>query len=323
MLRFLIRRISVIPLALFVVHMLGFSYAHLVRPLRAARNPYLAAISESQPLIPTYAQYLERANRLDFGTMPAPRQLGTGQIPLQEGILRSTTASLGLLGLALLLSIILGAIIGLSSAKTSPPKVARWMSTVSTAGLAMPSFYLGSLFFAAWFIYLLRSGPGSEPPLPFQGFGWDNHLIMPTLVLMARPTVQIAQVTGTLLVEELGKQYIVATRAFGHTWRTIRRKHALRNIFTPIFVTVASALRILVAELIIVEWLFDWPGLGNLLAQTLIPSGTVSTNITPESILFLNPPVVAAVITVFALIFLTADLIASALGRIFDPRLRV
>jgi len=121
----------------------------------------------------------------------------------------------------------------------------------------------------------------------------------------------------------LGKQYVVAARSIGHTWRTIRRKHALKNIVTPVILTIAGALRLLVAEMIIVEWLFNWPGLGYLLSQTLIPSGLVSTGATPESILFLNPQVISAVLGVFAFLFLLTDLVASILGRVFDPRLRV
>jgi peptide/nickel transport system permease protein len=139
---------------------------------------------------------------------------------------------------------------------------------------------------------------------------------------MARPTVQIAQVTATMLVEELGKQYVIATRSIGHTWRTIRRKHALRNVISPIILTIAGSLRLLVTELIIVEWLFNWPGLGFLLANTLIPSGSITPNAPPDSILFLNPPVVAAVVSVFAFVFLSTDLFALTLGRVFDPRLR-
>jgi ABC-type dipeptide/oligopeptide/nickel transport system permease component len=46
--------------------------------------------------------------------------------------------------------------------------------------------------------------------LPLTGFGWDSHLIMPALVLITRPTVQIAQATAGLLSDELGKQYVVA-----------------------------------------------------------------------------------------------------------------
>jgi peptide/nickel transport system permease protein len=158
--------------------------------------------------------------------------------------------------------------------------------------------------------------------LPLTGFGWDSHLIMPALVLMARPTVQIAQATAGLLSDELGKQYVVAARSFGHSWRAIRQRHALFNILAPIVLLMAASVRLLVGELIVVEWFFQWPGLGNLLAQTLIPSGVAVGRSLGEESLFLDPPVVAAVLAVFTALFLLTDLVASVLVRVIDPRLR-
>lgn len=156
---------AVIPPAFLLVHFLGFSYAHLVRPLRAARNPYLAGLGDSEPLIPTYLEYLKGMLRFDFGSMPATRQLGMGMIPVTKSILHASNASLGLMGLALIVSIFIGIMIGLSATRVNPPSVARWLSSVSTVGLAMPSIYLGSLFFAGWFLYIIVKGPGTQPLL--------------------------------------------------------------------------------------------------------------------------------------------------------------
>jgi peptide/nickel transport system permease protein len=216
---------------------------------------------------------------------------------------------------------VLGLALGFWASKTEPPSIARWLTSISTLGLAMPTFFIGGLFFAFWFLYVLWGGPGTIP-LPISGFGWDSHLIVPVLVLMVRPTVQIAQVTAGHLSEEFGMQYIVAARSRGKKWPVIRRRDAFRNILVPVVMTIAAAVRILVGELIVVEWLFNWPGLGNLLAKTLIPSGMVSTRGLTDSGLFLDPPVVAAVLTVFALLFIFTDLSASILVRVVDPRLR-
>jgi len=74
----------------------------------------------------------------------------------------------------------------------------------------MPSFYIGSLLIFVSVYYVIRSSPGTDPPFPLDGFGWDKHLVLPVLALMARPTVQLAQVTAGLLSEELRKQYVIA-----------------------------------------------------------------------------------------------------------------
>jgi len=122
-------------------------------------------------------------------------------------------------------------------------------------------------------------------------------------------------------VGELGKQYIIAARSFGHTWHDIRWRQAMRNVIAPIILSIASSFRLSVGELIVVEWLFNWPGLGNLLASTLVPN-VLSTNL-GASALFLDPPTVAADVTMIGALFLFTELLTSILVRIFDPRLRV
>ena len=116
---------------------------------------------------------------------------------------------------------------------------------VSTAGLAMPSFYIGSILLLAAFFYALRTGGGG--PIRLTGYAWDLHLLLPTLALMARPTVQIMQMTSGLLEVELGKRYIRTARSVGHLWQTVRRKHALRNILAPVVLVIAGSARMLMS----------------------------------------------------------------------------
>ncbi len=320
MARYILRRLAIIPPALMLVHFLGFTYAHLVRPLRAQFNPFLAAVTKPTPLLPTYWEYLKQVFRLDFGISPGTGLSGADETIIQA-VSRAGTASLGLLALALILSVIVGVFLGTRAARSQTPIVSRWLTTISTVGLATPTFFLGSLYFAGWFLYVIWIGEGTLP-LPINGFGWDLHLVVPTLVLMARPTVQIAQVTAGLLVNELNKQYVVAARSVGHTWRAVRNRYAMRNIVAAVIVTISGSVRLLVGELIVVEWLFNWPGLGSLMAQTLIPPRVASMSGSAETPLFLNPPVVAALVVIFAALFLLTDLTASILARHFDPRLR-
>lgn len=310
MLRYLIRRILIIPPALLLVNFLGFTYAHFARPIRAARTPYLPFIPESGPLLPAYWQYLQ--------TFFDPAQRSLTQSEILETLVRAVGASMGLLSLALVFSVFIGFFLGLGAVRNQPPGVRRWLTFVSTSGLAMPSFYIGSLLIVSSISYVLWKGPGTELPFPMQGFGWDKHLVFPVIALMARPTMQIAQLTAGVLSGELSKQYVTAGRSLGQTWRAIRTRYAMKNIIAPVILTVTGSFRLLVGELVVVEWLFAWPGLGRLLAQTLVPpvlSNSQGTN------LFLDPEVVAIVLTVFGALFLSADLIASFLVRMFDPRL--
>jgi ABC-type dipeptide/oligopeptide/nickel transport system permease component len=311
MLRYITRKLLIIPPALLLVNFLGYMYAHFARPLRARRTPFLPLVQDPGPLFPAYEDYLR--------TFFNPELRSVEQASVLVSIQQATVASLGLLAIALVLSVMIGVLLGLRAVRNDPPGVARWLTFVSTSGLAMPSFYIGSLLVALSVSYVIAKGPGTELPFQISGFGWDDHLILPVLALMARPTMQIAQLTSGILSGELNKQYVRAGRSLGQTWRGIRLKYAMRNIIAPVILTITSSFRLLVGELVVVEWLFGWTGLGRLLAQTLVPP--LQTN-SAETLLFLDPEVVAIILTIFAALFLLADALASGAVRAADPRLR-
>jgi ABC-type dipeptide/oligopeptide/nickel transport system permease component len=317
MAKYIVRRLLLIPLALALVLTLAYAYAHVVQWDYAARYPQLQqqlrTMQRPESLTEAYVDYLGGLVRLDFG------RLRNGQ-SISTVVQRALIASLGLLATALALSIPLGVGLGILGAQWRRLRPARWLTVLSTAGLAMPSFYVGSLLIllSVASVLLRRSGGGLLFPLA--GFGWDRHMVLPVLALMLRPTVQLAQVTGTLLTGELQKPYVAAARSVGHTQRRVKRHLAFRNILAPVSLTIATSLRTLVADLILVEYLFFWPGLGRFTASALIPAAR--TNIAASPYL-LNPEFVAALLAAVTMIFLLADFAASVFVRVFDPRLRV
>jgi peptide/nickel transport system permease protein len=304
--QFILRRLLAIPIILFAVNLIGFAYGYYMLyrvDITLLRGPYAQRIGAEAPsFVQLYGEYLRGMLSGDWGT------LTNGQAA-RDAIAHGMLTSLGLVLIALLVSVLVGVFLGWRAAKAEPPHVSGWMTVMATVGLAAPSFYIGALLISLSVIYIIW-GWGSEPLLPFQGFGWDAHLILPVLALALRPMMQIGQVTSGLLTDEFGRQYVVTARSFGYSLKRIRQEHAFRPIIAPIALVVSGALRILVAELIIIERLFNIPGVGRLIAGTLI--------ITSEP----NPAVIATLLTVLALFFLIADFIASVIAREVDPRLR-
>jgi peptide/nickel transport system permease protein len=310
--RYVLRRLAILPAALLLVNFLGFAYAHLVWPVQSAANPLMAATAEAAPLLPSYLAYVAGWLRLDFGSMPPAAS------PVLPAVAAASLASLGLITLALLVSLVAGVGLGIAAVQRQSG-VAGWLTLLTTAGLAMPGFYIGSLLIMAALAYLMSGRlAGRHMPLPVQGFGWNLHLVLPVLVLAARPTAQIAQVTASLLAGEMDKMYVVASRSMGVPWRTIRRRHALRNIVAPVSIAFFSALRLMVGELILVEWIFAWPGLGRLLAFTLLGPRSME----PPRAIFLHPPTLALTLALLAALFLVTDLLTGLVARAADPRLR-
>jgi peptide/nickel transport system permease protein len=314
MFRFITRRLLLIPFALVLVHFLAFAYAHYAGPIRAARTPYLRQQFEEKPLWDSYLAHVKDLLTGGEETLPGTRD------EFVDLFKRGAVASLGLLGIAMGVAIAVGVALGLQAVRNQPPGVRRWLTPFTTVGLAMPSFYLGSLGILAVVYYVLYIRPGSTGPLPIKGFGWDLHLVLPVLALSLRPMVQIAQVVASLLAGELGKQYVVAARSFGHNWRGIRWRLAMRNVLGPVLLAMAGTLRLTFGELVVVEWFYNWPGLGYTLASALVP-GSLSSQL-GSTRYFLNPPIIAAIVCIISAVFLLVDLLASIAGRVLDPRLR-
>jgi peptide/nickel transport system permease protein len=318
MFTYILRRIALLPVVLIMIHFLGFSYAYISRPIRAARTPDLREqLNNPLPLLETYKQHIQD---IFNGSFLRPSDIGTQVGSLAQDLWQACIASLGLLAIAISFSILLGLALGLLAVRNQPPGVHRWLIPISTIGLAMPSFYVGSLGILAVVYLAISQSPTSSSAFPIRGFGWDDHLILPVIALMLRPTMQIAQITAGLLAGELDKQYVIAARSLGHTWHNIRWMQAMRNILSAVTLSIVASFHLLVGELVVVEWLFSWPGLGKLLASTLVPS-LASINLSSSTI-FLDPPTVAAAIAILGALFLIADLTASVLGQVFDPRLR-
>jgi len=307
MLHFILRRLLTFPLILLIANFIGFAFAFYFEPVVASSNPYASGATILPPIFPEYFAYLSKFADLDFG-------LTYNREPVLTAISRLSLNSFGLVTLAMILSIALGIFLGRLSVKRDSLKVSPWLTILSTLGLASPGFYIAILLIT-FFLLITIYGPGLV--IPFQGFGWDAHLILPVLVLMAQPTVKIAQVTGSTLVDELQKPYVKAGIGLGHTFLTMKNRFAFRSVVAPILQAIAYSARLMVAELIIIERLFNWPGLGRFIGTVLKPATGLG------SAAILTPSTMAALLTVLVLIFLFIDLITIMVARLVDPRLRV
>ncbi len=306
MIRFILRRIAVFPLILLVANFIGFAFAFYFEPVVSSNNPYASGEIIIPPIFPEYFSYLSKFAALDFG------KTYNGE-PVHVTLVRLGVNSFGLVALALTLSIIIGVSLGRLAVRRSDSKVSAWLTVLTTLGLASPGFYIAILLISAFFIITIY-GPGLL--IPFQGFGWDAHLILPTLVLMTQPTVKIAQVTSRTLSDELQKPYVQAGIGLGHTFEAMKNRFAFRNVLAAILQAIAYSARLMIAELIIVERLFNWPGLGRFIGIVLQPVGFFDNAV-------MTPATMAGLLTALVLIFLLIDLSVVSLSRAFDPRLRM
>jgi ABC-type dipeptide/oligopeptide/nickel transport system permease component len=304
----LLRRIALIPLVLIAVYLFGYAYALLAQQANLAQSPF-AAQQAAPPILQTALNQLPHLLSFNFGQLPA----GRGDVA--GFVLAALGNSLFLLALAFAVSVLLGLWLGFLAVTWNPAGIRRWLLTASAIALSLPSFYIAILLIAA-----VTRLP--DAPFAGQGFGIaPRYWLLPVIALSLRPLFQVARFTAGLMSEEAGKQYVVTARSVGNTWPVIQRRHVWRNVVAPAILNIAASFRLIVAELVVIEWLFNWPGMGRMLAAALIPPSGTSPDTRLFAALYLNPEVIAFTFAVLATLFLLADLIATWAAQRSDPRL--
>ena len=212
--------------------------------------------------------------------------------------------SAGLLLVSLLLAALIGVPVGIGVARSGRARNRSLVLLLSILGVSTPSFILAMLF---WMLNISVHRTFEITVLPQTGFGWDAHLLMPALVLAARPLAQIVQVTYLTLADVLGQDYIRVAYSKGLSDRGVLLRHALRNVWIPVLTTLGTSLRFSLASLPVVESFFVWPGVGQILLQTIESS---------------NRALVTDLVVTLGILFLLINLALEMLFPLLDARLR-
>jgi peptide/nickel transport system permease protein len=257
-----------------------------------------------------YPEYISAVLRGDLGHM------GSGWFPSTTEVVPLIAESLGnsliLLVLSLSLAAVVGVGIGLLAVNPHTRRPSPLALFFSIAGFSMPGFYLGILILMIMLTTVVQGQRWTF--LPVSGYGLDAHLILPVLTLAVRPAAEMSRLTAELLSEELGKEYIRAARAKGLSWRLVITRHAFRNIAATFVTSIGNSLSYLLGSLVIIEWVFHWPGLGMSLLDSISLNNFGGT--------VLNPMLIATLATTGTLLYLIVDLFTTYTSRALDPRLR-
>jgi peptide/nickel transport system permease protein len=225
-------------------------------------------------------------------------------LPVEEVVPDMLARSLGLLGITLLFSTFIGVMLGLIGARLRRSGLSMFVLIASIAGVSVPSFF--AAFILQRLVIKSTQTLGTRI-LPVGGFGWDEHLILPLLVLSARPVAQITRVTMNSIKGVVDKEYVRTARSKGLSPPWITYRHVLRNAAIPIATTIGLSMRFSLSSLPVVEAFFGWSGLGFYLLRGISQQ---DDNLTVILILCLG--------ALFILMNLALDIIY----RYLDPRLR-
>src|SRR5450631_2943624 len=304
MLQYIIKRLLGLLPTLLIVAVLVFMFVHLL-PGDPAR---LAAGQDATPetvklvredlgldksLPEQFVRFAGGVLRWDFG-----KSLRTKRMVSTE-IAERFMPTLWLTVAAMAWSVTFGMIIGTLSAVWRNRWPDRLGMTLAVSGISFPAFALGMMLMQIFSVQLRW--------LPTVGADSWRHYILPSLTLGAAVAAIMARFTRSSFVDILQDEYIRTARAKGLSETTVVLKHGLRNALIPVVTMMGLQFGFLLGGSIVVEVVFNWPGLGRLLV---------------DAVDMRDYPVIQALVLLFSLEFILINLIVDVLYAVINPTIR-
>jgi peptide/nickel transport system permease protein len=306
---FLLLIISLITFVVFV--MLPSSDPAL---LRAGRNPtpeLIASIRETlgldRPWYVQYAIYLKNlVLHFDFGYSYQ------NNVAVKETLFDRLPATISLAVGGALVWLVVGVAVGIASAIKRGTVLDRLSMGGALVAISAPAYWLGLVT-----IYLFSKdlgkvlpvvdGAGQYTPLTQDPAAWASALVLPWLVLATSFSAVYARFLRSNLLDVMGEDYIRTAKAKGLTERRVVLKHGLRSAVTPVVTMFGLDLGILLGGAILIEAVFNIPGIGRLAFDAIQKS---------------DLPMVQGTVLIGALAIVVMNLVVDVVYAFLDPRVR-
>lgn len=318
MISYIIRRILVlIPMLLIITFLVflgleltpGDAVSYMVSPdaLANISQESLEQLRDSlglnDPFIVRYFKWIGGILKGKFGY-----SLSSG-VPISEIVSDRLPATLELSITALLISTFLGSILGIISALKKGTIIDNILTLLGMLGVSIPRFFFGLVVIL---IFSLRLGwlPVGGRLLPGHESFVDTlpYLILPSLVLGLTMTAGVMRYARGSMLDALNKEYIRTARSKGlPEWR-VKLIHGLRVALSPIIVLIGFRLPMLIGGSVVIEQVFQWPGIGREFVA---------------AVRFQNTPLVMMIALLFVLAMLIASFLIDFLIAMLDPRIRL
>jgi ABC-type dipeptide/oligopeptide/nickel transport system permease component len=214
-------------------------------------------------------------------------------------IMSRLPATLELAFSAFILSTVLGLLFGIVSARNRSSWFDYGSRIFSIIAQSMPSFWVGLMLILVFAVELRW--------LPTSGDLGPVYLVLPVVTLALVPIASTLRITRSAMLETLDADYVKFLRVKGLREYLVVWKHAFRNALVPVIAISGLTLGFLIGGTVIIESVFAWPGLGNLMV---------------EAIFTRDYPVIQAGVLVISVFLIMLNLIVDLLFGVIDPRVR-
>ncbi len=300
---FLKRLLGLIP-TLLIVAVLVFLFVHMLPgdPARLIAGPEADAqviemvrqqLGLDLPLWQQFWHFISNVVQGDFGTSMVSRR------PVSEEIASRFMPTLWLTLTSMGWAVIFGLFTGMVSAVWRNRWPDRLSMAIAVSGISFPAFALGMLLMQVFSVELGW--------LPTVGADSWQHYVLPSITLGAAVAAVMARFTRASFVDVLQEDYMRTARAKGVSETLVVIKHGLRNAMIPVVTMMGLQFGFLLGGSIVVEKVFNWPGLGRLLV---------------DSVEMRDYPVIQAEVLLFSLEFIVINLVVDMLYAAINPAIR-
>jgi peptide/nickel transport system permease protein len=216
--------------------------------------------------------------------------------------------TLQLATLALIIALVISVPLGIAAGMRTGGPNDKLLTVVALLGIAVPGFVL-SLFLIQLFSLQLKILPVSGYVDPFRNFGDSiRHLIMPAFALAIVQASFIARITRAAVADVVGSGFIKTARAKGVGERRLTYHHVLRNALLPILTVTAHSFGTLLAGAVVIETIFNIPGIGQLLVSSIGKR---------------DYQVIQGAVLLTAFLYVAINLMVDIMYSAIDPRVRL
>lgn len=250
-----------------------------------------------------YLKWLGGIFRGDFGY-----SLSSG-VPIKRIVFDRLPATLELSGIALLISTLIGILLGTLSALKKGSMIDNILTVAGMVGVSIPRFFFGLVFILVFSLHLEWLPVGGRIMPGYETF-WDRlpHLLLPSIVLAATMTAGVMRYARASMLDAMNKEYIKTARSKGlPEWR-VSLLHGLRVAMTPVVVLIGFRLPTLIGGAVVIEKVFQWPGIGNEFIAAVRSQ---------------NYPLVMMIALFSVCAVLIASLLVDVFTALLDPRVKL
>lgn len=233
--------------------------------------------------------------------------------PVLELIFSRLPATLLLMGTAVTLSIVIGLLLGIISARKPYSLTDNIATSFSLFARSLPIFWLAQIILLLFAFYLgwFPTGGMTDLRHTYTGIAYVfdvlRHLFLPALTICLLRMAVTTRLTRTSMIEALSQDYILTAKAKGVSERRVLLKHALRNALRPVITITGISLGTIIAGATMTEIVFSWPGIGRLVY---------------EAVLDRDYPILMGTYIFIAFSIIIANFITDIVYAIYDPRVR-